>query len=556
MFSLLPDGSFRIINNIFENLESEGPVEILQFDPHSGKKLSNGRLVVGGWIKRGYQKRKQMDVLKRFTGCTSFCCKSDVEKQSYEYEPFIMWTDDEMNWNLGKNLKIEEAEKNMQIQVTETGDEKRIVVIITSLDAKKVLYEGQSYDYCTTFTKNTKEWKLEMPVVSFAIIDGSLVCASSMERMDDVTSAKEEKESSENARKENSPKTDEPANDRIGTSSLEKPSEDPEVSIKNVQKRSMFGKASAIVAYALSFKSGESSPSTSTQKYKSVPTIEIPSINNDNSTENAMEEGSPETNALSDDKEVIIMENPLEGSMEESSENIKKRRSFSKFTKKVKNKFSTKSKGKSCGSGSTIQSESASLTEESTLNKEESTESTIKEESSATNKQEGDEQITPIKESPGDSKEESSEKVKKWRFANKFTKSKRESSGSKLTKEAEALNIELASNAEVSSSQIQDRSTWEGLWHLEQDKTNDKAIRLRPVKDNIGSLDTTYDFVTILENRSKVQCEQIVPFTCKDKSWFLMIYKTHYINDEEGKQNHSLCTRYHVFSLDTIMGGK
>ncbi|XP_033122238.1 uncharacterized protein LOC117121220, partial [Anneissia japonica] len=187
VFSFLPDGSFDLINNIVETLESKGPVEILKFDPHSGKKLSNGRIIVGGWIKRGYQKGKRIDELKftgstsssgklddvenqahgyqkgkridelKFTGSTSSSGKlDDVENQAYEYEPFIMWTDDEIHWNLGENLKIEEAEKNMRIQVTEIGNGKRIVVIISSLDSEKVLYKGQSNDYCTTFTNITK----------------------------------------------------------------------------------------------------------------------------------------------------------------------------------------------------------------------------------------------------------------------------------------------------------------------------------------------------------------------------------------------------------------
>ncbi|XP_033111560.1 uncharacterized protein LOC117112570 [Anneissia japonica] len=401
-----------------------------------------------------------MDELK-FTGSTTSSGKlDDVENQAYEYEPFIMWTDDEIHWNLGENLKIEEAEKNMRIQVTEIGNGKRIVVIISSLDSEKVLYKGQSNNYCTTFTNITKEVNIKIPIVSFAIIDGSLVCASSMDNIME-TSVPQEEESSE----------------------------DPEVSIKNVQNRRMFGKVGAMFANALSFYSGESSTSASTQKYEMVHTNEIPSINNDKLTENAMEEVSPETNALLGDKE-------------------------------------------------------------------ESTEITIKEESSKTNKQEGEEQITPINEERGDSKEESSEKVKKRRslvtFAKKVTKSNRQSSGSKLTKVAETS----ASNAEVSSSQMQDRSTLEGLWHLEQDKNNDKVIRLRPVKHDTGSSYRPSGFVTILENRSKVQCEQIVPFTYKGKSWFLMIYTTHYINDEESKQNRSLCTRYHVFSLETIMGCK
>ncbi|XP_033122790.1 uncharacterized protein LOC117121654 [Anneissia japonica] len=513
MFSLLPDGSFKIIKNIFENLKSEGPIEIFKFDPHSGKKLSNGRLVVGGWIKRGYQKRKL-----------------DVEKQSCEYEPFIMWTDDEINWNLGENLKIEEAKENMRIQVTETGNGKRMVVIISSLDAKKVLYEGRSYDYCTTFTSNTKDWKFKMPVVSFAILGGSLVCASSMECMEtSVPHDGEEEGSSENARKENLPKTG----------------------------WSMLSKIRGMFTYPLSFYSGESS-SKSTKNYESVPTIKATSTNNDNSMENATEEGSPDTNTLS--------EKPIECSVEEVSENIKKRRSLGKFAKKVTNKFTTKSKEKSRGSESAIQSESAFLTEESTLNKEESTENTRKKDSSETNKQEDEEEITAtIEESLEDSMEGSSEKVKNRRLLGIIpkkvtkklpTKSEGESSGSKLTKQTETSEIEVASmDVKAASSQTQDRSTWEGLWHLEQDTTNDKAIRLRPVKDN-DSLGTTDDFVTILENRSKVQCEQILPFTCKGKSWFLMIYKTHYINDKDDEQNHSLCTRYHVFSLDKIMGGK
>ncbi|XP_033120488.1 uncharacterized protein LOC117119739 [Anneissia japonica] len=88
VFSFLPDGSFNLINNIVETLESKGPVEILKFDPHSGKKLSNGRIIVGGWIKRGYQKRKRMDELKlRFTCCKSSSGKlDDVENQAYGYQ--------------------------------------------------------------------------------------------------------------------------------------------------------------------------------------------------------------------------------------------------------------------------------------------------------------------------------------------------------------------------------------------------------------------------------------------------------------------------------------
>ncbi|XP_033122871.1 uncharacterized protein LOC117121695 [Anneissia japonica] len=938
-----------------------------------------------------------------------------------------MWTDDEINWSLGENLKIEGAVENMRIQATERGNGKEVVVIISSLDSKTVLYEGQSKDYCATFTEKTKvlDWHFQMPVVTFAIINGSLVGASSMEYIQQ-TSGQQEAESSAkrgegspvDGMKESLPETDEPVKDETGTLTLENTSEDSvEVSFQNVPEWALFGKAARKVTNAISF-IRKSSRIKSTQQYESVSKTEVSSVNNEKSMEHVIKESLPETNELTDDEKesesvileesalikkeltgntikegpsetnklrddehvmltmgeqegdsmegsldnfkkqrslgrlvtkitnklptkskrespgskltkesesaslteessfikeelagnkirkglsetnklkddegivtrmeeppetteladdkrksesvmleesvlikeeltgntiiegssetnkltddvqvVLTMKEQQEDSMEGSSDNFKK--SLGRFVKKVTNKLPTKSKGKSPGSKLTKESESASLTEESSFIKEESTGNKVRKGLSETNKlkdnkeietrmeeppktneltddekesesvtreesalikkeltgntikegsseidkltddelvmqimeeQQGDsmegssdnlkkqsslgrfvkkvtnklptkskteshgskltkesesasltekplfikeesaeyrikkgssettklkddkEIVTKMEEPPetneltDDEKESecvvleesalikkeltanrpttivekppeysmegSSDKVKEWssfgrvakKVSNKLsTKSKRESSGSKLTKYSESASltddssfikeesagksiregssesnkvtddeqvmptmeaphgdamediaervkkqssigrlartvsnklltklksesygskltrepeIEVTSNAE--GSQIQDRSTWEGLWHLEQDTTNDKAIRLKPVKDNKISLDTTYDFVTILENRSKVQCEQILPFTCKDKSWFLMIYKTHYINDKDDEQNHSLCTRYHVFSLDKMMGG-
>ncbi|XP_071957871.1 uncharacterized protein [Antedon mediterranea] len=483
---------FRIMNDVIKILESNGSVEDLKFDYLSGKKLSTGRLVVGGWVKR----KGKTNENGRHGQTNEFRVKylplstqkqADVEKQSFSYQPFILWTENEIDWNI-VYLKMENAEDNMRIQIIETDNDK-VRAIVSLLQSCKVVYEGVSNDNCTTFLKKEQTSTTYMPVVSVALSsDGKFICVPAINKTDDAKS--NHKETSASATKE-----------PLNTERKQGVLADLKNSVKN------------LVA-----------PVTNQQPQ------------NENQNLGETKDDNPNTDV------------PQAGTNETDEEKTtdattRKRGVLGKVSKTLS---SIKSKKKPI---SDAEYESVPTNEESNETpKEEKAGAVVKEKETEVKQVEdiqGTSQQEPDESTPCVHEEESKEIEKRRSFIDNvkhgITKPFKTEGKSKKKTKKESKTIE----EEDPTNQEREKLKFEGLWHFLEDTTDNRIIRLKPIHAGSGK---DYKPIDILQNRSKVKCEQIVPFMSEGKSGFLMIYTTNFEEDED--LGH--CIRYHVLSLDFI----
>ncbi|XP_071959025.1 uncharacterized protein [Antedon mediterranea] len=161
---------------MLKTLELKGPIVDLKLDNQSGRRLSSGQLVVCGWVKRK-DATENVSMMQRLRVKYQHD-EVDIENQPCRYEPFILKTDNEQDWNV-EYFKVDNAEDNMRIQLNET-DHGNVHAVISSLTSSKILYEGVSRDNCTMFEEKEKS-SIHMPVVSFCLSsDGLFVGAPSI----------------------------------------------------------------------------------------------------------------------------------------------------------------------------------------------------------------------------------------------------------------------------------------------------------------------------------------------------------------------------------------
>ncbi|XP_071959034.1 uncharacterized protein [Antedon mediterranea] len=500
---------------MLKTLELKGPIVDLKLDNQSGRRLSSGQLVVCGWVKRK-DATENVSMMQRLRVKYQHD-EVDIENQPCRYEPFILKTDNEQDWNV-EYFKVDNAEDNMRIQLNET-DHGNVHAVISSLTSSKILYEGVSRDNCTMFEEKEKS-SIHMPVVSFCLSsDGLFVGAPSINEP-------------------NSKHITEDNDTKLVKGMLRNPIQrllpdkinkkgDQKIEIERIRK-----------------------PKYSSNGYEIVSTIEEPEDNRGRlgkrQGEGKIGRGKIGEERQGDGK---IGRGKIEERQEKGKIGRGKIEERQEKGKIERGKIGEETQGK----GEDDRSERGGRQEDNKGGEDDRSEREGRQEDNKGGEDDRSERGGRQENKGGE--DDRSERGGRQED-NKGGEDDRSERGGRQEdnkggeddrseRGGRQGDGEIEGGIEEIQEENKQSEKIEGLLHYVEDTADINAICLKPVHASSGKV---YTSINILKNRNKVKCEQIVPFINNGKAYCMMIYSTDFLEGEESGYS----IRYHIFPEDLL----